>query len=236
MLRASLQILPAAIAALCVLPHANAADDTVAAASRFLRVTPAQFRATLAAERLPRLSSVFTAQVLATLPRDGEVKRLSRSAEEKVAAIHAVLREHGRDGEYVIKLIESRQARVALHERFILLLTDTALRMLSAAELQAVVAHEIGHEYVWGEYEAAKREGTWAKVRELELVCDGVAMVTMARIGSDPGILIHALRRLQDSDRENGLSSTDSRSHPQISDRARFAREIGKWLETRVNP
>ena len=69
-----------------------------------------------------------------------------------------MLKLHGRDTDYLFKVVESPQARIAIHARFVVLITDTALRLLTPSQLQALVAHEIGHEYVWEEYEEACNE------------------------------------------------------------------------------
>jgi hypothetical protein len=57
-------------------------------------------------------------------------------------------------------VVESRQAGLAIYARSVVLITDTALRVLTATQLQAPVAHEIGHEYVWDEFEARARRPT----------------------------------------------------------------------------
>ena len=46
---------------------------------------------------------------------------------------------------------------------------------LSAAELQATAAHEIGHEYVWTEWNRAQQYADQERLKELELVCDAIA-------------------------------------------------------------
>ena len=108
-------------------------------------------------------------------------------------------------------------------------MTSTALQILSAEQLQAIVAHEIGHEYVWLDYESARANGDSRRLRALELFCDGVALFTLARIGVEPRTLIDALRLLEFSDRSNGFV-LESYSHPMLPDRADFACEIKTWL------
>jgi predicted Zn-dependent protease len=115
----------------------------------------------------------------------------------------------------------------------VVLVTDSALNLLTPSQLQAVVAHEIGHEYVWEEYDEAKKRKDWSRIRELELFCDGVAISTLVRIGVSPSALIDALRMMEASDRRNGIIwDTTRNSHPSTSDRARFAREVTKRLVT----
>jgi hypothetical protein len=196
---------------------------------QFQRYTPEEFGEVLDRHRPPPLASELAASIVAALPAEGEVKRLTVSDIQKLESVSVVLRAHGRDRVYLIKVVDSRQARVGLHARFIVLMTNTALRILSPAQLQAIVAHEIGHEYVWDDYESARQKGNRSRLRALELFCDGVAAVTLARIGTPPAALIAAVSLLDASDRLNGLASEDN-SYPTVAERADFARQIMKWL------
>ncbi len=205
-------------------------DSYVDVLYQFRRYGPEEFGALLDRRRPPLVTPELAARIVADLPTEGEVKRRTVSDMHKLGSISVVLRAHGREGVYLTKVVDSVQARVGLHARFILLATNTALRVLSPVQFQAIVAHEIGHEYVWDEYEAARHQGDWRKLRALELFCDGVAMVTLARIGADPATLTEALRLMAASDKLNRLVSDDS-SHPTVVERAEFARQIGQWLD-----
>lgn len=54
-------------------------------------------------------------------------------------------------------------------------------------------------------------------------------MVTLARTGANPWILVEALRKMYASNRANGRS-VNSDSYPSLSDCERFAVEMKKWL------
>jgi Zn-dependent protease with chaperone function len=186
-------------------------------------------------EPLPRLSSELKTQVIAALPTEGEVKTLTVAQRKKVAAVAPVLRAHGSEADYLLKVVESPQARVALHARFVILMTDTALRVLTPAQLQAVISHEIGHAYFWDEYEAAQKAGDWARSRELELYCDGVAILTLRRLGATPETLIDGLRALEATNQLQGLATDPTRhSHPSMAERVRFVRDLAKRLAVGV--
>jgi hypothetical protein len=208
------------------------ADAYSDALDRFRRYAPEEFGQVLDRHRPRPVDPELAASIIGALPKEGEVKRLAASDVQKLESVSTVLRAHGREKIYMIKVVDSRQARVGLHARFIVLMTNTALRILSPLQLQAMVAHEIGHEYVWDEYESARRKGNTRRLRELELFCDGVATVTLARIGAAPAALVDALRSVDASDRRNGLVSED-RSYPAVAERADFARQIINWLEAR---
>ncbi len=208
-------------------PAADAYSDML---DRFRCYAPEEFGEVLNSHRPPPVASELAASIVAALPTKGEVKRLTVSDMQKLESLSAVLRAHGREQTYLIKVVDSRQARVGLHARFIVLVTTTALRILSPAQLQAIVAHEIGHEYVWDEYQAARQKGNRNWLRALELFCDGVAIVTLTRIGAAPATLTGALKLLDTSDRLNGLVSEDY-SYPSVAERTEFARQIVKWLD-----
>jgi hypothetical protein len=141
-----------------------------------------------------------------------------------------VLRAFGRDGIYTLKILDSRQARLGLHARFVLLISETALTALTPVQLEAAVAHEIGHEYVWDDFERSRARRDSEHVRELELFCDGIAAVTLARIGEDPGEWIAALERLYAHDRSRGLVYENEKEYPSLQERCRFVKQLRTWL------
>ncbi len=184
---------------------------------------------------LPRIEPDFKRSVLASLPTEGEARTLSPADRAKLESAALVLRLHGRETDYIFKVVASPQARIAVHARFVVLVTDTALRLLTSSQLQALVAHEIGHEYVWGEYEDARQSNDWPRVRELELFCDGVALQTLVKIGAPPSALIEALRILTATNRQKRLVSDPARdSHPSLVDRTRFSKDLAKRIAKEV--
>jgi len=205
-------------AAACLAGACSASDPYAIVLEKLHRLAP-----------LPRLSPELREKVIAALPKKGEVRVLHPDWRRKLDSVALVLKAHGRDSDYVFKVFESDQARLAIHARFVVLVPDTALKLLTSSELQAVVAHEIGHEYVWEEYDQAKKRNDWSRLRELELFCDGVAILTLVRIDVSPSALIDALRMMEASDRINGISWVRN-SHPSTFDRARFASELTKRL------
>src|SRR5215469_14106689 len=94
-----------------------AADDIDRALDRLRRIEP-----------LPQLSQDLKVAVIAALPTEGEVKTLTVAQREKIAAVVPVLKAHGNEADYLVKVVRSPQARVAIHARFVVLITDTALR------------------------------------------------------------------------------------------------------------
>ncbi len=213
-------------AAACLIPSSLAADPYAAVLEKLSRIAP-----------LSGISSEGRERVIASLPKEGEVQVLTLEQRQKLESVAPVLNAHGRESDYLLKVVESRQARLAIHARFVVLVTLPALNLLTPAQLQAVVAHELGHQSVWEEYADAEKRNDWRRIRELELFCDGIALSTLVRIGAPPSTLIDALRLMLASDQQRGIVTDPTRnSHPSISDRARFAKELSKRLAIGVIP
>jgi hypothetical protein len=83
----------------------------------------------------------------APLPEKGEVTRLNAAALRKLAALVELLRAAERDSLYEIKVIDVPQARSDCMGE--LSCSSRKQRSRWSDELQALVAHEIGYEYVW---------------------------------------------------------------------------------------
>lgn len=167
--------------------------------------------------------------VLATLPAEGEVTGLDGAQRRKLAAVRHVLELHGREAVYVVKVIDLPQAFVGLHARAVVLVSRPALDLLGLEELQALVAHEIGHEYFWGEYFRARRDDDRPGLRRLELLCDGVAIVTLRRARIDPAHLSSALERVVRYNRDR-FGALNEDHYPAIGERRTFGRRLVAWL------
>lgn len=182
---------------------------------------------------LPQIPSDIKQRVIASLPTEGEVKSLSPEYCNKLESVAAVVNLHGHRSDYLFKVVRSPQARIAIHAGFVVLVTDTALRLLTSSQLRALVAHEIGHRYVWEGYEEARKRHNCHRVRELELFCDAVAVYTLIKVGVPPSALIDALRKIAASDERNGFETTGD-SHPTIAERSWLNRELTKRLTAHV--
>src|SRR5262245_5985947 len=129
--------------------------------------------------RPPPISGEERARVLAALPTRGPlpVNWLYWYERPKLATLEPVLAYHERAGVFETKVFDFPEAIVALHERTVLLVSRQALRLLSGAELQAMVAHEVGHDFFWAEFERAFARTDHRSRQELELKCDGIALL-----------------------------------------------------------
>ena len=143
------------------------------------------------------VSAAFKAQVLAGLPTQGEVRDLDDGERRKLAGLAPVLEVAQRGSVYAIMVIDVPHAFVGLHERTVVLITRSALRVMSADELRGVLAHETAHEYVQDEYKRALAEDRRSRLQDLELVCDMIAVMTLRAIGQEARSLPAAIEKLQ---------------------------------------
>jgi hypothetical protein len=169
--------------------------------------------------RPQRVSAAEKRAVISSLPPKGEITDFSVAEGEKLRSLARVLEVHGRDDVYDIKVVDLGPATTALHGKAVLLISRSALRILGSDELQALTAHEIGHEYVWNEWHVASRHRNHQRLRDLELICDAVAALTLTRIGVPPERLLAALRRVDAYNAMGFGDALDRSSHPTLSQR-----------------
>ena len=117
--------------------------------------------------------------VLKSLPPELKARALNARDRAKLAALYPVLRAVQREAVYEIRVIEIPSATIAIDGRAVILISERALGLLDADQLRAAVAHEAAHEYVWEEWERAAKRADWKRLRQLELVCDGIAIVIL---------------------------------------------------------
>ena len=118
-------------------------------------------------------------------------------------------------------------AFAGLHARTVLLISREALRLFDTNELLAIGAHELGHDYLWDDYEEARRESNTRRLQELELRCDGFAVITMVGLRVDPEQLVSAATKLTRYNERKFGKPIDPRYVP-LDQRIWFIRSIAK--------
>jgi len=176
------------------------------------------------------VSTEEKARILGTLPLDGEVTDLNASARQKIAVLTELLRATGYESVYQIKVIDVPQAGLALHARAVILVSEAALTLLDADELQASLAHEMGHGYVWTERERAFQLGNHKRLKDLELVCDAIAIVTLHGLGMDVSRLMSGVEKTSRFNRERFGKANNERDYPILAERQAFARAIAATI------
>jgi hypothetical protein len=208
----------------------------VSSARDLLASEPRAFAQALETARPLPVSAEAKAQILASLPEEGEVTHLGSEARSKVAGLNKVLRAAERDAVYEIKVISVPQAAVALHARAIVLISEAALNLLTAPELQAAVAHETGHEYVWAQYEEARKSSDHQRVRELELMCDAIAIVILHRLDIEASTLTTAIEKIGRFNRQRLGIALNEADYPSLAQRREFARAVAAWEKGSEKP
>jgi hypothetical protein len=143
------------------------------------------------------------ARVIAAMPR-GAIQPDALTL-AKMSLGEEVLAYHARHGLITFVIIKVAPAFIGLDGRSVILVSANILPLLNKEEFAALVAHEIGHEYVWAEYQRAKERHDQARIRELELRCDGIAVLTIRRLGLDTQRLLRAIQVLTWYNQELGL-------------------------------
>lgn len=165
-------------------------------------------------------------RVLQSLPADGATTRYGRGERQKLDAIERLLRVQGRASVYDVRVIIVPQAWTGLYERAVLLISLRALTLVTVEEIEALVAHEIGHEYVWQQYAEAKARGDKKALRELELVCDAIAIRTLERVGIAPERLVTATEKISWYNRERLGVALDEGNYPSLNERRRLVKQM----------
>lgn len=168
-------------------------------------------------------------RVLEALPQHGAIRARAGDL-AKMSLAEDVLEYHGRRGVITFEIIDVAPAFIGLHERTVILVSPPALALVNQEEFAALVAHEIGHEYVWTSYQLAVRRGDYGAIRELELRCDGLAVLTLRRLGVNPERLVRAVEMLTWYNEQRHLAA-DRKEYVSRAKRRAFIRTVAalRW-------
>ena len=230
------RIIPACLLAAGLLASSCIGRDVVdSPLLEIVQITPNQLAKNLDRKRPAALDAELRRRVIESLPKSGHVEKLTSPQRNKLASIDSVLHAHNRDSVYALRVISLPEAVVALYARSVVLISAPALSLLTAEELQAVVAHEIGHEYFWDEYLDASGRKKLAVLRKLELWCDAISIMTLRQVNADPRALITAVEKL---DRYNLRFGTPPGEipYPPSADRKRFMLALIDWSTRQPSP
>jgi hypothetical protein len=157
---------------------------------------------------------------VASLPPSGHLTAFTPAQQIKIGSLARVLRLHEREAVYTLRVIDVPEAWAGLHERAVLLVSAPAVDLLHAEELQALVAHEVGHEFLATEYDEARAARDARRLRRVELACDAIAALTLESLGVSPEHLASALDKIYWFNRmrygvadESGYPSPEERRH-----------------------
>ena len=204
---------------------------TAYTAKELLATDPRVFTGWLETHRPPLVSPGQKARILEALPSKGEITSLDDAGRQKLAALKQLLQAVDRESEYEVKVTDVAYARIVVFERSVILISKSALMLLDADDLQALVAHEIGHEYFTVEYASAFTSRDHRRLKDLELLCDAIAIVTVHRLGMNPARLLDAVEKITRYNQKLYPTRIDGTNYPTIAERRSFARKVTAWLE-----
>jgi hypothetical protein len=171
------------------------------------------------------------ARLVASIKKE-DIVSPSADRQAKLDSLRPVLNYHERST-VEIKILRLGLAWAGMLEGAAVVVSEEAVDILTAEELQAVVAHELGHEYFAAEYEAARQSKQYDKVKEVELRCDAVAIITMKSLGLNPNCLLSGVSKLTQFNEGRGV-----RNNPNLvtslDERRGFCQAMMKLAEVRV--
>jgi hypothetical protein len=167
--------------------------------------------------------------------RNEDMIEPSAKRQAKLDALRPILGYLERDTGIEVKILRLRLAWAGFLGGAAVLVSEEAIDLLTAEELQAVVAHELAHEYFADEYEAARHDMRYDTVREIELRCDAVSIITLRRLGLDPGSLLSAVSKLTKFNDQRRFPSNPNLV-PSVEVRTNFGRAVVELVEIDGRP
>ncbi len=203
---------------------------TLQAFSYFERIQNNQFDDFLGSIRPSRLTPELRARVLGMLPKDD---LLNPDAKElaKLKTLDQLLKYHHRDSFIEIKVLRTHTASALFLAGAAILITEPALKLLTADELQAIVAHELAHEYYWNRFEMARQKKNYSELQELELRCDGIAVIALQHLGIKPETLVSAIVKLNRHNQRYG--SIESLNYVAFDERVAFINRMTELVSAK---
>jgi peptidase M48-like protein len=221
------------LSAVCLAEPAPPSADLAPAAERALRYLllpePRGWEERLRSLRPAAAGTQARARSLA-LVRSQDLVEPSPVGRAKLAALPPILRYFDREAVTEVRVLRLDLAWAGALDGAAVLVSDRALDLLGPDELQAVVAHELAHEYFAAEYQRARQERRWELVKEIELRCDGVAVLALARLGQAPDALARAIQRLTAYNERRGVRDSPDLAPPP-DQRTRFQRALLAQLD-----
>jgi len=139
-----------------------------------------------------------------------------------------VLKLYARDG--VVDLVLFRDPRPIVYSRagVVVAISTEVLKIVGEddAALAGIIAHELAHEYVALQLLQALQAKDLGKIRELELFCDGVAVVMMLDLGLDPARYGQILETIANHSQAAAVLNNGSNSHPEVAARRRVISDL----------
>jgi hypothetical protein len=207
----------------------GAASPEAARALQYFAPSPRSWDTYLESIRPAAVSADRKARALAMVRKE-DVIEPSVERQAKLEALRPVLEYLQRDAVVEVKILRLRLAWAGFLGGAAILVSEEAIDLLTAEELQAVVAHELAHEYFSDEYEAARHDMRYDTLKEVELRCDAVSIITLRRLGLDAGSLLSAVSKLTKFNDRRRFPNNPNLV-PSVEQRADFSQAIIALVE-----
>jgi len=157
--------------------------------------------------------------------RKEDIIEPSAERQAKLDALQPVLQYLERDTVVEVKILRLGLAWAGFLEGAAVLISEEAIDLLTAEELQAVVAHELAHEYFSDEYEAARQNRRYDTVKEIEQRCDAISIVTMNELRLDAKALLAGVSKLTTFNERRGFPNNPNLV-PSVEERTNFSHAV----------
>jgi hypothetical protein len=213
-----------ALTALALALPSEAASVGQRALQYFEPIGPRSWDESLKRIRPAAISADRRARSLAMVRKE-DVIEPSAERQAKLDALQPILQYLEREAVIEVKILRLRLAWAGFLEGAAVLISEEAIDLLTAEELQAVVAHELAHEYFSDEYEAARNDKRYDTVKEVELRCDAISIATLEHLRLDSAALLSGVSKLTKFNERRGFTNNPNLV-PSVEERTTFNRAI----------
>jgi hypothetical protein len=224
----------------CALAQDKTEDQIARVKANFAGKSLADINSALASMRPEAFDESDKKKLLEYLPLVTAGNRISdrKRLECLVARLQSALRLHGRAG--IVEILVFNDPRPIVYNKpgVVVVLSTEVLKIVGGddAAFVGVVAHELAHEYVAMQMLYALRARHNVRIRELELFCDAVAVVTLLSLQMNPTSYSEALERICRHSQAAASLNDGSSSHPSLNARLKLIAGIKALLEPKASP
>jgi hypothetical protein len=141
--------------------------------------------------------------------------------------LNPVFRLHRRENTLALVVFRSDEPYVMNHANALITVSSRSVELAgSEAGLAGLVAHEVAHDYLTSSQVINRLDTDERRGREIELVCDGIAVATLLRLGLDPAAYADALSNNILSSAELARLNRSDMLHPPLPSRLKMIRLV----------